>query len=121
MNMIYVAVDEDGEVIKASQDQDLIEGICEDHAYQMRERAAVELGHDGDGYEKDLREAEIYAAQNYPIWSVGYVSMEACQAAEGGDVAVEFDDSDEMEVNAADILSQLTDAEDEDCEDDEFD
>lgn len=103
-NRIYVIVDDDGNVIKASEDYEELEALCEEHAYKMRQRAIEELGQDDDGDEKDLIDAEIYAGQNFPIWSVGWVSKDACDKADGEDVTVYSHAFGDVEVSSSEIL-----------------
>ena len=106
-NMIYLVIEDDDTIIKASLDCEYIENLCEEHMYEMRARAMQALGLDDDGNEKDITDADIYAAQNYPFWSVGRVSKKACEQADGGDVTVYIGNCDENEMSSAEILELL--------------
>lgn len=118
MDDLFVVIDEEGTVQAAFHEEEQAEAMAESHAYKMRERAIKELGQDGDGNEKDLREAELYAGQSYPIWFVLTVSEKACVAADGEDLTLYVNDCGDVEVNSSEIIKAL---ERMDSDDDDFD
>lgn len=104
---IYIIVADGEKIIKASPNRESLERYCEAHEYDMRSRAIEELGQDDDGDPEDLSDAELYAAQNYESWSVGWVSKDILDESAGNYVPVQCEDSDPIHVSSSEILSLL--------------
>lgn len=106
-DMIYLVVEDEETIIRASLHREYIENLCEEHAYENRERAIQELGLDGDGNEKDISDADLYADQYYPVWQLGQTDREACEKANGEDVTVYFGFGGELDASSTEILQLL--------------